>query len=480
MADYPNTVHRDDFSDFFWKFMQRRAPGLFNRGFTFAIESGKSPDAAMQAIGMDAFNVLFQMEPRLVDEVPPGMENVRKIFEHTLDSADVDAMRLNTRYDEALTAVAWPAFFNTILRYLEENAPPPVEEQPGGSEPDPQPGDAQNESARWTNGKDDEAPSSGDEQGEQPANGDDPAERRKLEAAVAQAVDDAEDDIKRFKAAWGQNEEQFRTLPLEDRLNLVEQVAKSKKLGDILELAGRFERISLDKKEQKMMNVPIEVIDIETGNDLANLLPQETMLLADEEMEDLFFQRFIERSSLQYKLAGPETLGKGPIIICCDVSGSMRKRFERPSKAATVAVARIAHAQRRAVRVVLFSMQAEVYDCPADADDGAKMRFYVDLCTRFSGGGTDFNKPLNYAAETIEAAEDYSDADILFITDGEANVDAATRKRIKKAKADRGFNLYTIFIQAGRCKTLEKISDRVWSVNLLNEEIITDVLAEVA
>jgi hypothetical protein len=46
-------------------------------------------------------------------------------------------------------------------------------------------------------------------------------------------------------------------------------------------------------------------------------------LLADPDLEDLFYLRFAERGLMQYDMVGYEPQGQGPIIIAIDESGSM-------------------------------------------------------------------------------------------------------------------------------------------------------------
>jgi uncharacterized protein with von Willebrand factor type A (vWA) domain len=83
-------------------------------------------------------------------------------------------------------------------------------------------------------------------------------------------------------------------------------------------------------------------------------------LLADPDLEDLFYLRFAERGLMQYDLIGHEPEGQGPIIIAIDESGSMTTDYggmtgEVWSKAVMLALLSIARLQKRDLAVIHFS-----------------------------------------------------------------------------------------------------------------------------
>jgi uncharacterized protein with von Willebrand factor type A (vWA) domain len=83
-------------------------------------------------------------------------------------------------------------------------------------------------------------------------------------------------------------------------------------------------------------------------------------MLADADLEDLFYLRFAERGLRQYNLIGHEPEGQGPIIIAIDESGSMTTDYggmtsEVWSKAVMLALLSIARLQKRDLAVIYFS-----------------------------------------------------------------------------------------------------------------------------
>jgi uncharacterized protein with von Willebrand factor type A (vWA) domain len=261
---------------------------------------------------------------------------------------------------------------------------------------------------------------------------------------------------------------------------LAEQVIGDPKLAEILHMAGRWERVTVQKKQERMEALPHEIVDVEMGRNLSHMMASEGVNLMHPLLKLDWMRRFMESSLLQYRLEGTDTLGRGPVVLCVDCSGSMGGRDEIEAKAFAVATARVARRDNRPTRIVLFSMNTETLDAP-DRTDGAKAwcDYLTEVASRFSGGGTDFNRPLNEASAAIEQAGKYRDADIIFITDGYAEVDKKTLERLETAKQEKGFDMHTIFIGCGSCETLEDISDSVHKMNHLDAEAGTEVLVEV-
>ncbi len=79
--------------------------------------------------------------------------------------------------------------------------------------------------------------------------------------------------------------------------------------------------------------------------------------------------------------------------------------------------------------------------------------------------------------DSIESHPDYSRADVVFITDGEANVSPAVMERLTTNKKEKGFNLYSIFVGSwAECDTLEEISDNVWTISKFDEQTGLEIL----
>jgi hypothetical protein len=102
---------------------------------------------------------------------------------------------------------------------------------------------------------------------------------------------------------------------------------------------------------------PDEITSITAGTNIERLLPSEIALLADPDLEDLFYLKFAEHNLMQYDLIGHEPEGQGPIIIAIDESGSMMTDYggmtgEVWSKAVMLALLSIARLQKRDLAVL--------------------------------------------------------------------------------------------------------------------------------
>ncbi len=80
------------------------------------------------------------------------------------------------------------------------------------------------------------------------------------------------------------------------------------------------------------------------GNDIERLLPMELGLYTHPITKNDFLRRFVEGQTMMYEQKGQEVLGKGPIILCLDQSGSMHK-LDTQSKRFTLALISIGRKQ---------------------------------------------------------------------------------------------------------------------------------------
>ncbi len=153
--------------------------------------------------------------------------------------------------------------------------------------------------------------------------------RRAARQGLQQAegiIDEANAAINTFSGGYGTGQgfgKGGQPLTTKDKIALAQRVGQSKRLQQLAQLCGRFTRIALAVQRSRVQHPPDEVTNITFGDDLELVLPSELVLLADPELEDLFFLRFAEKSLLQYELIGSEKQGRGPIIVALDESYSM-------------------------------------------------------------------------------------------------------------------------------------------------------------
>ncbi|MFS0783458.1 VWA domain-containing protein [Bacillus sp. 1P06AnD] len=234
--------------------------------------------------------------------------------------------------------------------------------------------------------------------------------------AAANETKEAKDDVQSLLAGGaGNGEADMKKVPLRDQLSLAEQLRNNQKLKAIAEWAGKFKSIARKKQKSKH----IESLDrsgMTLGSDIERLLPQELGMLMIKGTKLDFLKRFSESQVMMYSPKGKETLGKGPIVIVMDQSGSMNP-LDYQAKAFILSLAMIAKKQKRDFTVIPFSNRVEE---PFDFKKGKiTSEQLVDLAVRFLGGGTIYGLALNKAKEVILNQKRYNKADIVFVTDGD-------------------------------------------------------------
>jgi uncharacterized protein with von Willebrand factor type A (vWA) domain len=198
-----------------------------------------------------------------------------------------------------------------------------------------------------------------------------------------------------------------------------------------------------------------------TGDKLEKILPSELMLLNHPVTKTDFYKRFLESSLFQYEMDSLERKGRGPIIVCVDVSGSMDGDREVYSKAFAVALLDIAQMQRRNYCYISFEscivttfVQEKGYLDPARI---------VEICQEGTRGGTAYQPPLEKALEMIKDSR-FKGADIVFATDGDCSIPDSFVKRFKQIKEEKEFTCRGILIDVGSrvsSKSLELFCDKI-------------------
>ncbi len=269
-------------------------------------------------------------------------------------------------------------------------------------------------------------------------------------------------------------------LTTKDKIALAQRVGQSKRLQQLAQLCGRFTRIALAVQRSRVQHPPDEVTNITFGDDLELVLPSELALLADPDLEDLFFLRFAEKSLLQYELIGSEKQGRGPIIVALDESYSMVSTFagstyskELWSKAVTLALLAIARLQKRDFVVIHFASRGQLQLHRFPKGEGS----YPDVIATmdsFFGGGTDFEPWMEQALTLVEEAA-LNKADVICVSDGLAEIDRATLERWQRVRKLREMRAYAVLIGTNEgAEVLASLTDALLTLANLGED--TDIL----
>ena len=185
------------------------------------------------------------------------------------------------------------------------------------------------------------------------------------------------------------------------------------------------------------------------------------MLLNNATTKKDFYNRYSENKLAVYDKENRDAKNKGPIIVCCDESGSMSGDPEQWAKAITVGVIEIAQMQRRDFAYIRYSSSADEPIIISKSEVAPDK--IINICNEFIGGGTNFRAPLERALKVIETS-DFKNADILFISDGDCSIDEGFQKKFAETKEQKDFCCKGVLIDEYRSNvhsTLDKFCDDV-------------------
>ena len=293
--------------------------------------------------------------------------------------------------------------------------------------------------------------------------------RDALREAVAAAhgqLDAVEAELAGF-CGWGQGDVRPGG-DVDEKAKLATLLKQNEKLRRLGVMAGRMRRIAMIKRRTRSAHARDEVSDIERGNDLARVLPSELVKLTDPALALDFARGFVEGTLTQYRLHGRERQGHGPVVILVDSSGSMEGERELWSKAVSLALLQLAVADKRRCRIVQFDDGVRRVDdfAPGKVDGRAVM----EAMAPFFGGGTNFEQPLTKAIEAINDDVGLRQADVILITDGEAEVPNAFRASWAEARKKNEVTVFAVAIGGDVPAVLNQVADHVVTVKSLTDD----------
>lgn len=304
-----------------------------------------------------------------------------------------------------------------------------------------------------------------------------------LRGAIRKATKEALEDVKEtseFLEQWGSDAGEIQNMPVEEKIRRASVLQNSDKMRQLAKLVGKFKRLALATQRTKISKASIEVCDVVRGSDLDRVLPTEFDNLAHPLMKLDFYKRLVEGNLLIYEKKGKEKVGKGPIIVCCDNSGSMEGKKEFWSKAVALALLEIAKLQKRNFVCIHFGAANEPLKVIVVLGGKASFETAVMIGSYFLDGGTDFEKPLTEATNLIEKQE-FKKADIVFITDGECLVSDEFLRKFKETKKEKAFKVISILVDMGSTTptAVAEFSDDVQFVSELSGEEAGEIFARI-
>ncbi|MFM7096864.1 MAG: hypothetical protein ACKO16_05530, partial [Gemmataceae bacterium] len=281
--------------------------------------------------------------------------------------------------------------------------------------------------------------------------------------AIGKALDQAKEEVQlahESAAALGFGKGQPGSNDAKRIGAIYKRVRSSKMLHKICNLAGKFRRLAQAKQRQKTKHGFDELLGLKADNDLGRMLPQELVALLNPVLEQDVLRRFMERQLWCREFQGLEPVGKGPVIIVLDESGSMVGERNHAAKALALALAWIARQQKRWCALIAYSGDSgeRILPLPLGKWDEVAL---MDWLEAFIGMGSDMDVPVREMPQFYENLKaPKGKTDLVFLTDAACSIPAKLAKNFIDWKRSVQARLITLVIDS-EPNDLGKISDEV-------------------
>lgn len=261
---------------------------------------------------------------------------------------------------------------------------------------------------------------------------------------------------------------------------------KDQSIRELAEMLGRMRLAEKEFEEELFKSLVLkpgwkvdhagksELVGIRESDDLGNMLPSETALLADQDLEPVFYEKFAEKKLLTFdyqarsvslkeeeitqKRKKEKDSPKGPFIICVDTSGSMHGTPENIAKVLCFAILKLAVRDNRKCYLISFSTEIQTLDLADLRNSLEKLAGFLSMSFY---GGTDAVPAMKESLKMINT-NDFKKADVIMVSDFiMPDVDSATREQVLKAKENQT-RFHSLVIGQSLNKQLASLFDHTW------------------
>jgi uncharacterized protein with von Willebrand factor type A (vWA) domain len=460
-----------------WPAFMYRQERKENNYIRQAENKGQSKSTRWPKVMQEGFSCLLDPQTKQLEDPPkPGFEVEQTALENMVSMQEFKALQEYTRGDEhasgeAITTLAKAVAdkltkreSNRDVDKLKDDVESLQQMVDSGADVEKQLDKAQNELSKALK-----------EQSELARGIDQVGVRVAVREAARQAMGDIQEERQTMSSlSWGNQSGAPVDHKNPDYRKNADRLKKSDKLKRIAKEAGRQRALACQKQAEKSHSAKVEVDSIETGDELSRMLGSELMLLvSDDETDELMFcQRYADKQCLQLKLSGKESKQQGPIIFVVDTSGSQNP-YEVMTKATVLAMLDVARIQKRSFGVVWFDSHVSRVDY-LRAGDNVSTSEIMSMLEHWTSGGTNFETALDMAVQMIHDDGEFSDADIIMVTDGACNTSDGWDQRFKTYKQDLKFTMYSVLTHGRYQSTVQKWSDQVWQIADLMSGAVQD------
>lgn len=485
-------VEHDQFDELAYDMLSDSVPALKRSIKNVANEYDYVPPAYE-----DLFNLLHQGDPEFVDErtMKEGYDANHEMLAAMAQSEEFKELRKQTAFDEYATAFTMLSMEDEIKDAFERTKQARehrAEMEKLAQQAAQQMQQAMQQGQQAQGGTDPAAQAAAAQALQNAMNNMEEAKKRLQEAreqqtqaaqeagqSLSSAADSAQKDLNEETenaSAYGVGDGELRMMPYEERRALTAKLNHGK-MAQLAKLIGQWREYSDAERRRKVVQSASEVFDVELGSNLAKLINTEINTLAIPELEELFWLRFAEQGLMQWMERGPKTLGKGPILVVCDESGSMGAPVDSEgntremwSKAISMSLADQARRGKRDFTYIGFSSYGQqwISEFPGGETPIDKV---IQFVSHFFAGGTEYTAPLTMAMQIVrEAAENgRPQPDIVFITDDDCSVPEEFVKQWEDVRQELGMTVYGIQIGGSSYhNTMRRLADRCIDLSQVN------------
>ena len=276
-------------------------------------------------------------------------------------------------------------------------------------------------------------------------------------------------------ASYGIDPGELQHMNFDERLELMKKLQASR-IRNLAGLVGAFRASAKATRKARLHGPLSRPSNVTLGRDLERLTPSELTRLAVPELEDDFWLRYAKGTLMIHESDPLQSADRGPIIVVCDESSSMRqtvgstgKTREAWSKAVALALADQARKEKRDFTYIGFASASQIWE-RSFRRGRISPHDLVEFTSHFLNGGTSYEGPLRSAMEHVKAAHGRTSGhpDIVFITDDECQVSEEFVQEWKSARELTGTKCYGILVGVqGYRNNMRDLTDECISVSRL-------------
>ncbi len=289
-----------------------------------------------------------------------------------------------------------------------------------------------------------------------------------MRANAANQANEFGQEVQDFLSYWGFEEGDGIELDIQEIRRLMQMLGE-KSISQLSSYLGRVRDVALSVlRGRSQLQVMIDSVGI--TDDIFDLFPEEQALLSSAvspEMRQYYIRKFIEDGGMMGFTKTSEAKSEGAFICGVDESGSMNGYVSGEettrniiAKALALGLARAAAMNQQQFYMIGFGSYNQITDIVTEHSQPSEL---LRWGTHQFGGGTEFNGALNVMMDIFDNMEekDKQSADLLMITDGQADVDDRTFFRVHDAFEKYGVRLHVLLIGNDSMNTLEGMAQTV-------------------